>query len=117
MEKTRLQTLSNKQFLNRYQKRVKEQYLYTAEEIQQNLRTLNLFQKFDADGSGALDSQELEILYNENGIMVTEEEIINMYGVSPVLFTLDMFTSITKDKNKLRNYRNVLRKLRVRLAA
>ncbi len=76
-----------------------------------------MFAKFDADGSGALDSQELEILYNENGVMVTEKEIIDLYGVNPVLFTLDMFTSITKDKNKLRNFRNVLKKLRVRLAA
>jgi Ca2+-binding EF-hand superfamily protein len=55
---------------------VKEKYLYTSEEIQQNLRTLNLFEKFDADGSGALDSGELQILYNENGVMVTENEII-----------------------------------------
>lgn len=49
--------------------------------------------------------------------MVTEKEIIALYSVNPVLFTLDMFTSITKDKEKLSNFRNVLKKLRVRLAA
>jgi hypothetical protein len=40
-----------------------------------------------------------------------------LYGLDPLFFTLDMFTSITKDKAKLRNYRSVLKKLHVRLAA
>jgi Ca2+-binding EF-hand superfamily protein len=44
---------------------VKDNYLFTPAEIQQNLRTLNLFEKFDADGSGALDADELTILYQD----------------------------------------------------
>ena len=41
----------------------------------QKLATLNLFEAFDFDGSGALDSKELTSLYNDQGVFVTEDEI------------------------------------------
>lgn len=62
----------------------------------QKQNTSKLFKAFDADGSGALDSGELTILYNENGVNVLEEDIQKMYGREKVEFTLDMFESITK---------------------
>lgn len=71
--------------------------MFNNEELQQKLATINLFEKFDADGSGALDYQELAILYNENGVLVTESEIKKMYADENPLFTLAMFESITKD--------------------
>ena len=46
--------------------------MFTPEEIQQKIAQINLFEKFDADGSGALDSNELTHLYRENGVAVTE---------------------------------------------
>lgn len=83
--------------------------------MQQNIRTLNLFEKFDADGSGALDSDELRILYNEQGINVTEDEIKLLYGTDKVRFTLSMFESMTKDKKALNNFRQNMKKLQMRL--
>jgi len=43
---------------------------------------LQLFEKFDADGSGALDADELTILYNDQGITVTVDEIRKLYGTN-----------------------------------
>jgi len=66
------------------------------------LATINLFEKFDADGSGALDADELTILYNENGVLVSEDDIKAMYGDENVKFTLEMFESTLTDKIKLK---------------
>ena len=96
---------------------MKDHYLYSKPEIQNNLRILNLFDKFDADDSGALDAQELTTLYNQNGVMVTEDEIKKLYGNAPVIFTLQMFSEMTKDKERLRNYRHQLKNLKIRLLA
>jgi Ca2+-binding EF-hand superfamily protein len=48
-----------------------------------------LFNKFDADGSGALDAAELTELYNQNGIMVTLDQVKKLYGSNNVEFTLN----------------------------
>ena len=61
-----------KKFLKRFTKQVKENYIFTPAEIEQNLRILNLFETFDFDGSGALDSDELAELYQQNGILIGE---------------------------------------------
>lgn len=63
-----------RKFLKR-QRIVKDNYLFTIQELQQKMSIINLFEKFDADGSGALDYQELAVLYNDNGVPITEEEI------------------------------------------
>lgn len=39
------------------------------------MQLINLFHKFDADGSGALDVEELTVLYNQNGVMVNNKQI------------------------------------------
>ena len=56
----------------------------TDDQIQQKLATINLFELFDFDGSGALHSAELCSLYNDMGIMVTEDEIKLMYNAENV---------------------------------
>ena len=40
-----------------------QKYLYDSDEITQLKLTKNLFEKFDFDNSGALDSKELTALY------------------------------------------------------
>jgi hypothetical protein len=47
---------NNKKFFKRQSRNVKDNYLFSNDELQQKLATINLFEKFDADGSGALDS-------------------------------------------------------------
>ena len=108
--------LQNKKFFKRQSSNVKDDYLFTKEEIAQKLATINLFEKFDADGSGALDVQELCILYNEQGIQVTEDEIRALYDDDKVLFTLNSFELMCKDSLRLRRYRNVLNDLKFRLS-
>lgn len=48
-----------KKFLAQRQSKVKVPYLLTADEIKQKISTIQLFQKFDEDNSGALDANEL----------------------------------------------------------
>lgn len=85
---------------------VKEKYLYSSSEMGQKLRTVNLFEKFDVDGNGSLDSGELTELYNKNNIMITQDEICKLFGETNLKFTLQMFEKMNEDKDKLRNYRN-----------
>lgn len=100
-----------KKFLKRFAKQVKENYIFTPNEIAQNLRILNLFEVFDYDGSGALDPDELAPLYQQFGILIGEDEIALLYNDPNVKFTLDEFANITVDKDRLRIYRQELKKL------
>jgi Ca2+-binding EF-hand superfamily protein len=84
---------------------VKENYIFTPNEIAQNLRIINLFEKFDFDGSGALDPDELAPLYQSMGIFLGEPEIALLYNDPNVKFTLKEFEKITKDKERLKIYR------------
>jgi len=45
-----------------------------------------------------MDSQELTSLFNEQGVMVSQSEIAQMYGGEPVRFSLQMFDQMTKKK-------------------
>ena len=54
---------SSKKYFFR-QSNVSNEYLYTEEEIRQKKQIEILFHKFDTDGSGGLDAQELVVLYN-----------------------------------------------------
>lgn len=65
--------------------------------------------------SGALDTSELAVLYNDNGVMVSENEVKRLYGSENVNFTLKMFENMTKNKESLRNYRQYLKSIRQRL--
>jgi len=38
-----------------------------------------------------LDAEELKILFNENGVMVSEDDIKALFGDAKVKFTLEMF--------------------------
>jgi Ca2+-binding EF-hand superfamily protein len=62
----------------------------------QKQKTANMFKVFDTDGSGALDAQELTVLYKQNGVHVEESDIEKMYGDPKVKFTLEMFDQLPK---------------------
>lgn len=98
------------------QKGVKDQYLFTAKEINQKLQTINLFESFDKDANGHLDEKELATLYNSLGFHFTQDEICDLYGgKNYVHFGLDEFQKFTKDKHKLARYRRVIKRLKPEL--
>jgi hypothetical protein len=106
---------SCKKFLSRFKGQVREGYLFTKQELKQKIATVNLFEAFDLDGSGALDSRELCQLYNEQGIHVTEDEIKLLYRDDKIQFTLQEFENITKDPLRLNHFRRVLKQLQEEL--
>ena len=108
-------THRNKSYFRRLSRNVKQNYLLSKDQLMQKVAILYLFEKFDVDGSGALDPQELAQLFNENGVAVTEEEIKKLYGEDKVVFTLDQFERIPKDQEWLRNFRKELKKIHNRL--
>ena len=59
----------------RFGDKVKESYIYTADEIIKNQWMKYLFEKFDFDHSGSLDSNELTELYNRNEVFLNEKDI------------------------------------------
>ena len=81
----------------------------------QKQKTANMFKVFDTDGSGALDAQELTVLYKQNGVHVEESDIEKMYGDPKVKFTLEMFDQLPKQPQALKTYRSNLRDIRHKL--
>jgi Ca2+-binding EF-hand superfamily protein len=75
-----LKRRGSKKFLLRFGDKVSDSYIYSADEIIKNQWMKYLFDKFDFDNSGALDSNELTELYNRNEVYLQEKDIVNMYN-------------------------------------
>lgn len=75
-----MKTQDIKRFLQRHSNNVKDNYLMSPGELKQKLATINLFEIFDFDASGALDVYELTELYNQFGIRVSEDDIRALYN-------------------------------------
>jgi Ca2+-binding EF-hand superfamily protein len=69
-----------------------------------------LFFKFDTDGSGALDSNELYELFKENGVEIDPEIIKEMFNNQA--FTLRNFKDINNSPQSLLRFRDIMRKIR-----
>ncbi len=76
----------------------------------QNEKIERLFYKFDTDGSGALDADELYVLFKENGVEIDQETIGDMFNNQA--FTLRNFKNINNDPMSLLRFRNIMRKIR-----
>ena len=98
-----------RKFLKRFGQKVQQSYLFTKNEIQQNLRLINLFKQFDTDGSGGLSANELAELFNDNGVMVDREQIGKLYGNKKVIFTLKSFEEMNKDKKALKRFKSEMK--------
>lgn len=59
--------------------KVKKQYLMSCQEINQHEIIEQLFKNFDADGSGALDLNELQELFGQNRIYLEKDTIQKMF--------------------------------------
>ena len=78
-------------------------YIYREEEIRENKRMKILFDKFDEDGSGALDARELSELYKANGVDVSIDMIKMLFG-NNVYLTLENFIKFSRSKDDLIRY-------------
>lgn len=59
-----IKSCASRKFLKNYANKVKDHYLMNADQYKEKQNYEKMFAMFDADWSGALDSQELTILYN-----------------------------------------------------
>lgn len=80
------------------------------QEVQQNEKIERLFLKFDTDGSGALDSNELYELFRENNVEIDPEIIKEMFNNQA--FTMRNFKDINNSPNSLLRFRNIMRNIR-----
>ena len=58
---------------------IKKQYLMSEQEIKQDGIIEAIFNKFDSDGSGALDISELVDLFKQNKVTLDKETIKSMF--------------------------------------
>lgn len=80
------------------------------QEVAQNEKIERLFLKFDTDGSGALDSNELYELFRENGVEIDAEVIRDMFNNQA--FTLRNFKDINNSPHSLLRFRSIMRSIR-----
>lgn len=76
----------------------------------QNEKIERLFYKFDTDGSGALDADELYVLFKDNGVEIDAETIGDMFNNQA--FTLRNFKNINNNPQSLLRFRDIMRKIR-----
>ena len=66
----------------------------------------SIFKKFDRDGTGSLDTNELQILFREVKIDFDKETIRKMFGGDN--FTLHKFKEILNSQEHLKRIRDIL---------
>jgi hypothetical protein len=89
---------------------IQPKYLMNEQEVAQNEKIERLFFKFDTDGSGALDGNELFELFKENGVEIDAEVINEMFNNQA--FTLRNFKDINNSPNALLRFRAIMRQIR-----
>ena len=70
-----MHTVAFKKHFLRSKDNVSHRYIYKEEEIRENGRMKVLFDRFDEDGSGALDAREISELYKDNNLDVSVEMV------------------------------------------
>ncbi len=66
-----------------------------------------IFAKFDTDGSGALDMEELVDLFKQNKIKLSRSTVKEMFQGDE--FTLEKFKSIISSDQDLQRFKDVLK--------
>ena len=76
-----LQELAFKRwFQTRYKPQVFSQYHSTASQVRSDAVIDDMFSKLDEDGGGTLDCQEINALFQRNGIHMGVDAVANMFG-------------------------------------
>lgn len=78
--------------LARKQEAIQKKYLMNLQEVLQNEKIERLFVKFDTDGSGALDPDEMYVLFKQNNCEIPTEVLQEMFNHQA--FTLRAFKDI-----------------------
>jgi len=60
---------------------MKEKYFRRTGEIMADVQITEMFKKLDTDGSNAISMDEMQELFNENGLQMTVEEIAHMFSI------------------------------------
>ena len=83
------------------------QYLMSEQERKQDGIIAMIFAKFDTDGSGALDMEELVDLFKQNKIKLSRSTVKEMFQGDE--FTLEKFKSIISSDQDLQRFKDVLK--------
>eukprot|EP00347_Sterkiella_histriomuscorum_P005164 403357651 len=89
---------------------IKPKYLMNEDQVNQNEMMERLFKKFDGDGSGALDINELYELFQDNSVDIDRETLKAMF--SNQKFTLRNFKNINNSPDALKKFRDYMRRIR-----
>ena len=92
---------------------VKKQYLMSTQEIKQNEIIEQIFTKFDSDGSGSLDINELVDLFRQNKVRLDKDIVKTMFQADE--FTLQKFKAIINSETDLQRFKDVFARERQRV--
>ena len=92
---------------------VKKQYLMSTQEIKQNEIIEQIFTKFDSDGSGSLDINELVDLFKQNKVRLDKDVVKTMFQADE--FTLQKFKAIINSDTDLQRFKDVFARERQRV--
>lgn len=92
---------------------VKKQYLMSTAEIKQNEIIEQIFNKFDTDGSRALDINELVDLFRQNKVRLDKDVVKLMFQADD--FTLQKFKAIINSETDLQRFKDIFARERPRV--
>ena len=81
-EQTQMRTLQSLQWLrSRHQTTANQKYLKSLDQVEQDQNTKDVFSKIDYDQSGTIEISELNKVFVENGLYISNEELIQFFGL------------------------------------
>lgn len=92
---------------------VKKEYLMSDQEIKQNQIIETIFTKFDTDGSGSLDLNEIIDLFRQNMVNLDKDTVKEMFQSDE--FTLKNFKQIVSSEESLQRFKDILLTQRKRI--
>ena len=81
-EQTQMRTLQSLQWLrSRHQTTANQKYLKSLDQVEQDQNTKDVFSKIDYDQSGTIEISELNKVFIDNGLYISNEELIQFFGL------------------------------------
>ena len=65
----------------RYPNKTKEKYLYSDQERVRCQEIIDIFQKFDEDGSGTLEIEEIYEMFRKIGLNMSKNEVYQIFSI------------------------------------
>ena len=96
--------------------KTKIQYLNNASELEEHQAIVRVFEKFDDDGNGTLEVEELREMFDANNIDISSKQLLTLFSIvdedKSGALDIDEFKDFALSEKANKHFRDIIKELR-----